>query len=323
MRYTRLASIVLSVLASAWPPLTGQQISVPAKWRTLTVPELLQQPEVSDQPFLVRDRLAMALVPEYAAQSWPDRRRVLLEAEKSIADSKRRPPLAPYIWTPRGKYSDSWVDDGRQYTAFRFPDGITLSVSVGEWDKYLDVWVMLDNRSKRGTRLFIGPERVELATNSPRFGKLERIESETIASKFVRGARWRAALIGAAGGMATQTETARVDGDYDGTVTANGRSGRSTGTYSGQATITRPDYEARARSQANARAVQTAAAERAAAVRRTALKRNTIFPDQAESGFVYFKRPPDDKQPAILRVIVGAASFEFFIDLASTREGRQ
>lgn len=315
----KLSSGVLAWCSFLLGIANAQQIEIPSAWKSLQIDELLRRKEVASLPFIARDQIVTQIFPDFGGQKWSERRNGLLKVEQESAASEKRIALTPYVWTANGKYSDSWIQDGRKYYALHFPSGLNLAVSVGQWDQFIDTWVMVDNRSSDGRRFEISPGRITIAIVRPKVSLLLPLDGDEIGRKIGNGARWRAALVAGLGGMATRTDRVQSEGTFDGTANDAGRSTRVSGTYSGQSTVTGPDTDAQERSQRRAREIRTAAAGKAEAVKRTGLRANTVFPNASINGFVYFKHSGKGKQVAALRVVLENTSFEFPLALEGTK----
>ena len=144
----------------------------------------------------------------------------------------------------------------------------------------------------------------------PRILRGERALIKDVAKAVQHGARWKAALVGGFGGMATRTVNVDHSGDFSGSYHDSSGYGSFGGSYRGQSTLHVPDSEARANAQAKARQMIQEAEARSTAVVSTALLDTTLRPGEAVHGFVYFKRDKAMKA-GVLQIKVGTVSFEF------------
>jgi hypothetical protein len=187
---------------------------------------------------------------------------------------------------------------------------LTLTVSVGEFEKYVEAWIRAAVVKNADITVDLLTKNVNFAEVRPRILLTERAHLKEVAKAVQHGAGWKAAVVGGLGGMATRNVTAHQSGGFQGTYNDRNGYGTVTGSYSGRSTVQEPDTEARTNARARAREIIREGQSRSAGVMSTALLDTTVGPGQAVSGFVYFRREKVMRS-GVLQIRVGTVSFEF------------
>lgn len=238
----------------------------------------------------------------------------LLEAEEDKAAAKLgEKALLPGYWYKGCPVCSEFYSEGKRYLVTGY-GGLLLGVTVGEFEKYVDVHVIAKIKVEEKLRINLLPQNVQLFELLPQLQPLPRAEVKAVEKSIQNGAAWKAVLFGALAGMATETTTITQSGNTNGTYSSQKESGQYSGTYSSTSTVTRPNLEAQRKINQDTQRLSAQANARSRAVRETALLANTIGPGQIVSGHVYFRKERHAKM-ALLRVLVGTVSLEFPLDL--------
>jgi len=288
----------------------AQPLNIPKEWRGRSAVELLALPEVKQLPFVAQDQLLLAADPEYKKLARPAARELLLAQERQGAAFENRKPLSFFVWYQAAEGCDSFYQGGRQFfTVYYSP--LVLTIALSEYENHTHAWVYATNATdSKIAGIDILVRNISLASTKPRVKLCEREDADKVARGFQKRARWRAALVGGLGGMATKSSTTTYSGDVNGSYSGSGGSGTFNGTVSGEAVTTQPDYEARRAAAERVTQIRREAALKANGLTQTALRDTTIRPGETIAGFVYFKREKQ-METAVLRVVVGTVAFEF------------
>jgi hypothetical protein len=197
--------------------------------------------------------------------------------------------------------------DGKKFKILT-ADQVVITAYASANTKYARVDLSVLNKTTMPIDVL--PQNFSISELTPKERTFAYVPFEKIVKSDEHRAGWANALNAFGAGMATKQVT--TDTTSNGTVDLNSSDGTYTnGTYSGTSTSTTsvPDYAAQAQAQENIRNRNAAIAAESQVMSQAALKANSVMPNQAISGVVYFEF---DKKVETLQLIlpIGGITYE-------------